>query len=271
MQTYATRNSPAHRAAAYESASLRWTVRGILRSWWIVLLAAAVAVGGAIAYSKSRPTTFQATTSLLFNDDAYQQSVAGGYNPVDAERRLKTSANMLGLPTVAEKARQSLRGNPAFHPAGASVKTEYSADANTMKIVATGRDRRTPGLLANATANAFLSYRSAMGSQSLQEARQVLKEQIAHANTKGERRLLVAKRNNLDAVKALNDQSIQVSQQAGAVSPVASRNTLRNALIAGVLGALVGIGISLLRVRDPEPIPALHDPWVDDETPAHHS
>jgi uncharacterized protein involved in exopolysaccharide biosynthesis len=269
MQTYAPRNSPAHRAAAYESASLRWTVRGILRSWWIVLLAAAVAVGGAIAYSKTRPTTYQATTSLLFNDDAYQQSVAGGYNPIDAERRLKTSANVLGLPAVADKARQSLRDNPAFHPAGVSVNTQYSTDANTMKIVATGRDRRAPALLANATADAFLAYRSAMGAQSLQEARQVLKEQIAHANTKGERRLLVAKRNNLDAVKALNDQSIQVSQRAGALAPVASKHTLRNALIAGVLGALVGIAISLLRVREPDPIPALHDPWVDGETPAH--
>jgi uncharacterized protein involved in exopolysaccharide biosynthesis len=269
MQTYAPRNSAAQQAAAYESASLRWTVRGILRSWWIVLLAAAAAVGGAIAYSKHQPTTYQATTSLLFNDDAYQQSVAGGYNPIDAERRLKTSANVLGLPAVAQNARQSLRNNPDFRPAGASVQTKYSTDANTMKIVATARDRRTPALLANATANAFLAYRSAMGSQSLQEARQVLKEQIAHANTKSERRLLVAKRNNLDAVKALNDQSIQISQRASAPAPQASKDIARNGLIAGVLGALVGIGIALLRVRAPAPLPALHDPWIDGDTPTH--
>jgi uncharacterized protein involved in exopolysaccharide biosynthesis len=264
MQTYATRTPPAHAANAYEADSLRVTLRGIFRSWWIILIAAAVAVGGAIAYSTTRPATYQATASLLFNDAAYQQAVSGGgYSPVDAQRRLRTSADVLRLPAVAEQATRKLQGAPGFHPAGASVKTQFSLDSNTMRIVATARDTRSPALLANATADAFLAYRREMSASSLNEARSVLREQIANAPTKTERRALIAKRNNLDAMKALEDQSIQVSQRAVAPAAAASQDTKRNALIALVLGALVGIAISLLRVR--EPAPPLHDPWVDAE------
>jgi uncharacterized protein involved in exopolysaccharide biosynthesis len=267
MQTYAPRDTPVHAANARESDSLRYTVRSLLRSSPIILLAAAVAVGAAIAYSVTRPTTYQASTSLLFNDTAYQQAVAGGYSPVDAQRRLKTSADVLRLPAVAQQAQRAVRNQPGFPPAGASAKTQFSLDSNTMRIVATARDSRSPALLANATADAFLAYRKQMSAQALNEARGVLRQQIGSAPTKGERRTLVAKRNNLDAMKALDDQGIQISQRASAPAAAATTNTKRNALIALVLGLVVGIAISLLRVR--EPAPPLHDPWIDGETPAH--
>lgn len=264
MQTYATRTPPSHAPSAYEADSLRVTLRGIFRSWPIILIAMVVAVGAAIAYSATRRTTYQATSSLLFNDAAYQQAVAGGYSPVDAQRRLRTSADVLRLPAVAERARRAVSGQPGFRPAGTSVKTQFSLDSNTMRVVATGRDPRSPALLANATASAFLAYRKEMSANALNEARSVLREQIDNAPTKGERRSLVAKRNNLDAMKALGDQDIQVSQRATAPAAAASKDTRRNALIALVLGALVGIAISLFRVR--EPAPPLHDPWAEAET-----
>ena len=91
----------------------------------------------------------------------------------------------------------------------------------------------------------------------------VLGRQIDNANTRSERRTLVAKRNNLDALKALDDRAIQIAQRAGSAAGRNTENTKRIALIAGVLGALVGLGISLLRVRDP--LPPLHDPWVEDQ------
>jgi uncharacterized protein involved in exopolysaccharide biosynthesis len=260
MTTYSTRSSSAH--GAYETDSLRAALRAIARSWWIVLLAAAIAAGAATVYSKSRPTTYKATTSLLFNDAAYQQAVAGGYNPVDAQRRLKTSADVLRLPAIAQRAKQALSKQPGYRPRGASVKPEFSLDSNTMKLVATAPDRRSAAMLANATANAFLAYRNQMGADSLKEARSVLKQQIAGANSRTERRLLVAKRNNLDAMKALDNRTIQVAQAASEPATPAMTGTKRNAIIAAVLGALVGIGIALLRVR-PEPQP-LHDPWIEE-------
>jgi hypothetical protein len=264
MQTQAPRNRPAHAYRPYEADSFRVSVRGVLRSLWIVVLCAAVAVGGAIAYASTRPTTYRATASLVFNDAAYQQVVAGGYSPVDAQRRLKTSADVIRLPAVAQRALRGARRQPGFRATGTEVETEYSLDANTMRIVATGDDPRSPGLLANATAGAFLAYRSEMSASSLQEARKVLGRQIDGANTRAERRQLVAKRNNLDAMKALDDRSIQVAQRAGIPATASNEDAVRVALIAGVLGALVGIGIGLLRAPEPAP-PPLRDPWIEAE------
>ena len=265
MQTQATRDRPVHAYPyrAHEADTLRFSLRGLLRSLPIVVLCAAVAVGGAIAYAAKRPTTYRATASLLFNDAAYQQVVAGGYNPVDAQRRLKTSADVIRLPEVAQRAMREARRQPGFRAAGTSVKAEYSQDANTMRVVVTGRDRRSPALLANATATAFLAYRKEMSNNSLSEARAVLGKQIDTANTRAERRTLVAKRNNLDAMKALDDQQVQVAQRATHAAAPADQSTKRIALIAGVLGALVGIAISLLRVRETVP-PPLRDPWADE-------
>jgi capsular polysaccharide biosynthesis protein len=268
MQTYATRDTPVHAANAREADSLRFTVRGILRSWWIVVLAAVVAAGAAIAYSETRPASYQSSASLLFNDAAYQQAVAGGYSPVDAQRRLRTSADVLRLPAVAEQARNAVRNRPGVHPGTTKVKTQFSLDSNTMRVVATGSDPRSPAYLANATADAFLAYRKDMSARSLDEARRVLREQISNAPTKGERRALVAKRNNLDAMKAIDDQGIQISQRATVPATVTSKDTRRNALIALVLGALVGVAISLLRV--PKPAPPLHDPWIEAERSSSH-
>jgi LPS O-antigen subunit length determinant protein (WzzB/FepE family) len=264
MPTHATRHQPYYGYASHEADSLRITVRGVLRSLPIIILAAAVAVGGAIAYTRTRPETYRSTASLLFNDAAYQQAVAGGYNPVDAQRRLKTSADMIRLPAVAQHALRDASRQPGFHVRGTQVKTEYSLDSNTMRIVATGRDVRSPGLLANATAIAFLDYRREMGASALQEARAVLGRQIAGANTRNERRTLVAKRNNLDTLKALDDRSIQIAERAAVPAAATDDDTPRIALIAGVLGALVGVGISLLFVRAPAPPPPLpRDPWEE--------
>jgi LPS O-antigen subunit length determinant protein (WzzB/FepE family) len=265
VQTRSMRSRPAHAYHPYEADSLRVSVRGILRSLPIVILCAAVAVGGAIAYARTRPTTYRTTASLLFNDAAYQQVVAGGYNPVDAQRRLKTSADVIGLPAVAQRAMREARRQPGFRAADTHVKTEYSLDANTMRVVATGRDPRSPGLLANATAAAFLAYRDELSANSLQEAREVLAKQIDGANTRTERRQLVAKRNNLDAMKALDDRAIQLAQRASVPAAASDDDKVRIAVIAGVLGALVGIGIALLRAREPLP-PPLRDPWVEEQT-----
>jgi hypothetical protein len=265
LQTRAMRNRPAPAYRPYEADSLRVSVRGILRSVPIIVLCAAVAVGGAIFYASKQPTTYRASASLLFNDAAYQQVVAGGYNPIDAQRRLKTSADVIRLPQVAQRAMREALRQPGFRARDTHVKTQYSLDANTMRIVATGRDPRSPGILANATASAFLAYRDEMSANSLQEARQVIGKQIDSANTRNERRQLVAKRNNLDAMKALDDRAIQVAQRAGVPAARDDDETVRIAAIAGALGALVGIAIALLRAREPLP-PPLPDPWIEAET-----
>jgi hypothetical protein len=213
-----------------------------------------------------QPASYRAAASLLFNDAAYQQAVAGGYNPVDAQRQLRTSANLIGLRAVDERAAVRLRRQANFRPEGAMVETEYSPTANTMLIVGTASDGRSAALLANATADSFLDYRSDMIANALEETRLVLERQIQEAPNRAERRALVAKRNNLEAMEALDHQQIQVAQRAVAPASPANDDTVRNGLLAGVLGALVGVGIGLFRGL--EPPTRLPDPWAIGEPSA---
>ncbi len=262
MTTYTPRTPPQQRPGASETDSLRGTLRGVLRSWPIILLAALIAAGGAVAYSLTRPISYETAASLLFNNPGYQQAVAGGYNPVDAQRRARTSADLIRLSAVADLAAQRLENEPDFHPASASVRPQYSSSSDTMQIVAKAPDRKSAALLANATAAAFLEYRKQTIRDSLQDARRVLRAQIKRAPTKAERRLLVGKRNNLDAMEALDNDGVQIVQPAAVPGVPIAQETVRNGLIAAVLGLLVGVAIALLRMREPEPPPS--DPWADE-------
>jgi uncharacterized protein involved in exopolysaccharide biosynthesis len=262
MQTQTMPERHVGASGTHEAEYLRLTLRDFARALPIIFLTMAVAVGAAIAYARTRPTTYRATASLLFNDAAYQQAVAGGYNPVDAQRRLKTSADMIRLPAVTEPAMRDLLGKPGFRPAGTKVKAEYSLDSNTMRIVATGRDRLSPALLANATSTSFLSYRALMTERALRQTRDVISKQIATAPTRSERKALVAKRNNLDALQALDDNDVQIAQRAIAATAPADKSEVKIGVIAGVLGALVGIAICLFRIK--EPVPRLPDPWIEE-------
>jgi uncharacterized protein involved in exopolysaccharide biosynthesis len=268
MKSSTHRDLPTERGVASEADSLRTAVWGVARSWYIVLIAALAAVGASLVYSDSRPTGYESAVSLTFEDAPFQQVVAGSSTPVDAPRRLNTAADLIRLPEVRRRVARRLRRDDRFRPAGSDVAPEFSSTSDILRIVARARDASSAALLANTTADVFLAYRRQLSERSLRETRRLLNEQIQAAPTRAERRALVAKRNNLDATQALDDKQIQIVQRGIPPAAAVSANKVRNAVIALVLGAALGIAIAMLRTpvpRAPIMAPPLAEPWSREE------
>lgn len=224
--------------------SLRGAIRSIGRSWPIIILCAIVAVVATLAYSTREKSQYTAAVSLSLNNDPYQQVVAGGYNPVDAQRELQSAAAMIALPLIAQRVARRV-GAPAA--GSTSVAPMVSSQSDLFQIVATSPRPEDALSVANATGREFLRYRRQLSAQTLAAARQVLAHQISTAPTRGDRRVLLGKLNNLSTLKALQDSHIQILQRAVVGAQASSRHQVRTGLIALILGLLVGVSIALLR------------------------
>jgi capsular polysaccharide biosynthesis protein len=240
--------TPTASPAAAEPDSLRATLRAVRRSWWIILLSGAVAVAGGLAATQTQPASYEAVTSVLLADaSGYQQAIAGGYNPIDAQRRQATISDLL-TPALLKRA-----ANRAGLPLGAAytVTTAESANSDVMQIRASTGRARTAAALADATANELERFRQRTDANELRTARAVLLTQIAEARRAADRRALFSKLNNLAVLQALTDQGLQIIQRAQIPARASSPGALRTGAIALVLGILFGLAFSLLRSRDP--------------------
>jgi capsular polysaccharide biosynthesis protein len=240
--------APSASAAAAEPDSLRAALRAVLRSWWIILICGAVAVAAALAATQTLPVRYEAVTSVLLADSSgYQQAIAGGYNPVDAQRRQATISDLL-TPDLLNRA-----ASRAGLPLGAAyaVTTEESANSNVMRIRASTPRAQTAAALADATAIELVRFMQRTDAAELATARAVLRTQIAAARNAGDRHALVGKLNNLAVLHALTDQGMQIIQPAVIPARPSSPGALRTGAIALVLGILFGLAFSLLRSRDP--------------------
>jgi uncharacterized protein involved in exopolysaccharide biosynthesis len=234
---------------ASDSDSLRAVLYAVRRSWWIILICGAIAAAAGVAVAQTKPTRYQAVTSLLFTGNSYQQAVAGGYNPINVQTEQATISDLL-TPGLLGQATARAGLGPADPYA---VTTVGSGSSNVMGIQATTGDARTAAALANATANDLVLFLQRLNAKELTKARAVLRNQIATARLASDRHLLVGELNNLADLQALDDDQVQIVQPALIPGIPVSRGTIRTGAIALVLGILFGLAISLLRRRDPVP------------------
>jgi uncharacterized protein involved in exopolysaccharide biosynthesis len=252
-----TTTSPSYQQT--DSDSLRAALSALVRSWWILLLCGAVAAGATLAYGdRDETASYQASASLSFAQGSYGSVIAGASPNIDPARVVQTAADTLSLPVIGERLVRKL-GNRVT--AGSTIKPLFSSTkSDVLSIRATSPNPRSAALVANEAAHQYLEYRRLLVRQQLEPVRRILSEQIRSAPSTSFRRSIIAKRNNLEALEAIQDQ--QAIQVQSATVPVATdgESTKRNVLIALVLGLVVGAAVALLRGPPPkkreDPAPA---------------
>ncbi len=68
-------------AAPSPHGELGEVIRKLVRSWWIILLCAVIALAVAFEVDKQTANTYQATTYLLLSTSDFQQAVGGASTP----------------------------------------------------------------------------------------------------------------------------------------------------------------------------------------------
>jgi uncharacterized protein involved in exopolysaccharide biosynthesis len=218
-------------------------VRKLLRSWWIILLCAVIALAVAFEVDKRMANTYQGTTYVLLSTSDFQQAVGGASTP----------ANPLGQEATAIASLTPIREADAAQSAGLRPNDNYAvnvastgSNSSILAVNATTSNPRTAAALADAAAQQMIDVVRRSNAVSVNDARATVKAQLKAARPKF-KQTLAAQLNSFDTLQALADQSIQIMERAQLPTAPDKPSKARTGGIALVLGLILGMAIAVLR------------------------
>ena len=218
-------------------------IRNMLRSWWIILLCAVIALAVAYGVNKRMPNTYQATTYLMLSSSDFQQAIGGA----------TVAPNPLGQEATAIASLTPLREEQAAQTAGLRPSDNYSlnvgstgSNSSVLTVDATTSTPRTAAALADAAAAQIIDVVKQTNATSVNDARSVVKAQLRAARPRF-KQTLAAQLNSFDTLQALANQSVQVLERAQIPTAADKPSKTKTGGIALVLGLILGMAIAALR------------------------
>jgi capsular exopolysaccharide synthesis family protein len=219
----------------------------------IIIISVCVTVGASLVVSFLTTPVYQAEARLLIEPSNSNQifSQNSGSSSFDAQRETATATEELQAGPVQDKVRQNLGKVP-------SIKASVVDLTNVVSIKARSTSRATAAAIANAYANSYVEVRRSQdlndnlaASAQLRTQIDDLEREIAGLAPGAQRDALIstqaAFKQQLDQLQvraSLDTGNARiVSPATKPVTPVEPRKT-RSALLAFVLGLILGIGVA---------------------------
>jgi Mrp family chromosome partitioning ATPase/capsular polysaccharide biosynthesis protein len=249
--------------------------RRVRRHWWVVLLAAAAGVSGAVVFTDHEPKVYQSATSVLVEPVGFGQdaSVVGGRTKGDLN--LDTEAQLVRSTAVATDAGKLLRSGTPPERLADNVEVGVPANTSVLMITYSAGDAKAAQAGSHAFAEAYLRNREdtanadLAGQMSTVDAKlKQLSASLAQINaTLAQLRPDSPDRANLDSQRAttvnqINTLSGRLNQLAtttvGAGRIITDADLPRrpskpnvplNLASGAMVGLLLGLGLSVLRER----------------------
>lgn len=227
--------------------TLLHTLEVLRRRWWILVAVIFVAVGVSLARSLSERSSYSATAALLFQNTNLDQAFFGSSAlppSTDAQQEANTNTALTGLDAIAAAAvtalhREGVHANALdVHNA---VAIQQAGESNVVDVVATMPSARQAAEVANAYAQAFVTFRRKSDQAKVQQAIQLVQQQVAQLPARSPKTVQLAHDvSQLEVLKALQTGNAEVVQTATPPLGPSGPRTKRSAAIAAVLGALLG-------------------------------
>lgn len=247
-------DSPA--AQPSEDVAAARLVRRVVAQWWLIAGCALVAAVAGYFASSSRPSQYQATTTVELNDiDLTSVFLAQNLQQqgLDAQTKAATAAKLATMPKVRQAAAASLGGTVTADELKNTVTVTPQADTTLVDISATSTDPELAAAKANAVREAFIKARQESNASTLEAARERVQQQIsglsaaARASQAGQ--ILQGRLEQLNTIILTAGAGVKTAQPATAPESAISPSPKRDAILALLAGGLLGLGIALLRAR----------------------
>lgn len=225
-----------------------------------VVLVPAVAVG----LSLNQEKRYTASAAMLFRDAGFDQQLFGApvlQGSTDPDREAATDVRLVGLSTVADRTarRMGLTGLEVRR----DVRVTAEGNSNVADISATRPTAFQAARLANAYALEYIAFRRRADQRKIEAAATLVRSELAALETdsvadRTRRSRLQQRREQLQILAALQTGNAELVQAAGPPSSPSSPQTVRNGILGGLLGVLLGGSLALVldridrRLRDPE-------------------
>lgn len=231
-------------------------VRRVLAQWPLILVCALIAAVAGYFVSSSRPKQYEATTTVQLNDiDLASVFLAQNLQQQgqDAQTKAATAAKLATILKVRQEASQALGGRVSVDALKSAITVVPEADTTLVDITATASSPQLAADEANAVREAFISSRQQANSATLESARQRLQGQLS-GMSKAQRasltgQTLESRLENLNTLILTAGAGVATAQPATAPEDPSSPRPKRDAILALILGGIIGLAIALLRAR----------------------
>ena len=233
----------------------RRTTVDFLRVLWerkLLVLAVVIAcVGASLAVSLTSEKEYTAESSLLLRDPGFARTLFGSdlfEGGVDPERVTSTKIAVIESPAVTQRVEDVVSARfPGTDVAGA-VEVEPNENSDVVTITATTDDPGKAAAIANAYANQYIAYQRELDRAKVQSAQQLVRRNLdaLPPESTSERAGLQDSLEQLTVLEALQTGNADVVARATPPDEASAPKPLRNGVLAGFLGLLLGMGAALL-------------------------
>jgi Mrp family chromosome partitioning ATPase len=225
------------------------------RRAWIIAVVLVVTPLSAVVFSELQRPLYQATAKVLVNRANIVSAITNVTDPStvgnDPTRFLTTQSDIARSPTLAVRV-VAAAGVPGMTVdrllADSSVTAAANADILNVSVSST--HRRDAILLADSYAQEFTTFKTDLDTARINDALQTLKVRIKSLSAAGvspaspSYATLLQYESQLETVGKLLANNTQVLNRA--VAAKIRPRTKRNALLGGLLGVVIGIGLAFL-------------------------
>ena len=242
-------------------------IGGILRRrLWLVVVAVIAGIGFSILFSKSQPTKYQATATLLYRSvylDVQLTGVPLQIGSGDPTRDLATNMGLISEEDVRAEAAQQLGPPYTADSLKPTVSVSEQGKTDLVGVQATAGTPTEAARIANAVAGSYLRITNQQIVSEITAAQARVRSQI---NVRGlrpsQRQALTAALTKLSVLSSLGAENVHLVQPAVPPTSPSSPKTTRNAIIGGLAGLVIGLALAFgaeqfdRRLRRPEEVEA---------------
>jgi receptor protein-tyrosine kinase len=239
------------------------------RAPWTALCLLVFATG-AYGLSARQAKQYTATASLVFNNNQQAQQVAGlqAVAVSNPQSQQQTDLKLVQKGDMAERTAAKLGGGLSGDRVREEVKVSAEGESNIVDVAATAHSPTLAAAIANTYADQFVSEQQNSNHSYYASALALVNKQLAALSPK--QRLspsglaLAGRAQSLGVLAELKNGNVQVVQNASVPTHPSAPRTLRNTLLGGALGLLLGLALAFLlerldrRIRTPQDLQEIY-------------
>lgn len=252
-------------AAQQQERSDLGALAGIVRRrLWLVIVSVVVGIGVALVLSSAQQKQYQSTSVLLFRQVLLDIQLTGTPLQLPSSDPTVESATDVGLvdqENVRAGAAQQLGPPYTSENLKSHVNISPQGKSNLVGVQATAGSPDEAARIANVVANQYLRIASQQTVAEITAAEDRVRSEInARKLTRVQREALQTALTKLSVLSSLGPENVHLVQPAVAPNSPSSPKPVRNAVIGGLAGLLLGLALAFgteqfdERLRDPREI-----------------